>query len=247
MLRVKRRLGYKRGYPVALLVGFEADHAVLWQVFSNVVKPHVTLRLDGQRTDEAALYNFHEAIINAFRPALGEGVRSIIVTAPARTTYAADFLAHVRRHHSYLTQTKNPNRATFAMMTGSADNLDNVAELVKTKEFHEAIAETTSEEADNIVEALDKHLSENNTEVLFTLREIEDRIYSMEKHGSLGKEHLMLTDAYLANSREKNRIHRLLQIAKNKRVQTRIIKEETPAGKRISQFGGIILFSVRTK
>jgi len=55
MTKMKKKKGYKRGYPVALLVGFEDDHAVLWQVFSQVVKLHLTLKLDGKRTDERTL------------------------------------------------------------------------------------------------------------------------------------------------------------------------------------------------
>jgi stalled ribosome rescue protein Dom34 len=245
--RVKRRRGYKRGYPVAVLVGFEDDRAVLWQVFSHVVKLHLTVKLDGKRTDEKALYNFRESVIDALRPALKEGVRSVIVTAPMRTAYAADFLNHVNKHHAYLTQPKNPNRATFAVLIGSADSPDKVAELVKTKEFHKIITETTMEEADNLVNALEKYLSNSNAVVLFSLEEIEDRVYGLQRHEDSGSLYLMLTDKYLADSRAKNRVQRLLQISKNKQVKTRIVESETPAGKRISQFGGIIFFFVPTK
>jgi stalled ribosome rescue protein Dom34 len=57
----------------------------------------------------------------------------------------------------------------------------------------------------------------------------------------------MLTDKYLADSEDKNRIHRLLQISKNRKVKTRIVNAETPAGKRVSQFGGIFFFTMPTK
>jgi stalled ribosome rescue protein Dom34 len=164
-----------------------------------------------------------------------------------KSTYALDFLDHVRKHHAYLLQSKNPNRATFAQVIGSADRLDKVAELVKTKEFRKIIAETTAKEADNIVNALEKHLSSSNTVILCSLKEIEDIVYYMQGHDQFGTKYLMLTDRYLADSKEKNRIQRLMQISKNKKVETRIVKSETPAGKRISQFGGIVLFTLRTK
>jgi hypothetical protein len=134
---MKHKRGYRRGYPIALLAGFEDDHAVLWQVFSNVVKPQLTLKLGGKRTDERVLYSFHESVVDALRPTLNEGIRSIIVTAPVRTTYAKDFLDHVRQHHSYLIQPKSTKRATFAQIVGSADQPHKVAELVKTKEFRD--------------------------------------------------------------------------------------------------------------
>jgi len=230
-------------------VGFEADHAVLWQVFSHVLKLHLTLELGGNRTDERVLYNFHESVVDALRPVLKEGVRSIVVTAPMKTTYATDFLGHVRKHHTYLIQSKKQNRATFAELVGSADQPHKVAELVKTKEFRKLIAETTSGEVDHIVNELEKHLYrvDNNSGVLFSLKEIEDIVYNRERHNNFRTEYLVLTDKYLADSENKNRIHRLLQISKNRKVKTRIVNAETPAGKRISQFGGVVFFTMPTK
>ena len=234
---------------MALLVGFEDDHAVFWRIFSRVVKLSLRLELEGKRTDEKALYNFHESVVDAIKPVLKEGVRSIVVAAPVRTTYAADFLEHVQKHHRYLIQSKSPNRANFAQLVGSADDLIKVAELVKTKEFSNLIAETTSEEADQVVDSLEKHLygTGNDSVVLYSLKEIEDIVYSREKGREFGTEYLLLTDKYLAGSKSKNRIHRLLQVSKNKKVKTRIVNAETPAGNRISQFGGIVFFATQTK
>jgi stalled ribosome rescue protein Dom34 len=87
----------------------------------------------------------------------------------------------------------------------------------------------------------------NNSVVLYSLKEIEAKIYSQEKRSESRTDYLLLTDKYLAGSKQKNRIHRLLQIAKNKKMKTRIINAETPAGTRISQFGGIVFFSTTTK
>jgi stalled ribosome rescue protein Dom34 len=246
--KVKRKQGYKRGHSVAFLVGFEDDHAVLWQVFTHAVKLHLTLKVGGKRTDQRVLYNFHESVVDALRPMLKEGVRSIVVTSPKKTTYATDFLDHVQKHHVYLIQSKRPNMATFAELIGSADQPHGVAELVKTKEFRKLTAETTSEEADHIVNALEKYLysTDSKSVVLFSLKEIEDMVYDRERHNDL-TEYLMLTDKYLADSEDKNRIHRLLQISKNRKVKTRIVNAETPAGKRVSQFGGIFFFTMPTK
>ena len=232
---------------MALLVGFEEDHVVLWRIFSHVVKLSGRLELDGKRTDEKVLYNFHESVVDALKPVLKEGVRSIVVTSPVRTTYASDFLEHVRKHHRYLIQSKSPNRANFAKLVGSADDSIKVAELVKTKEFTNLIAETTSEEADQVVNSLEKHLYANNSVILYALKEIEDTVYDQDRNKEFRTEYLLLTDKYLADSKQKNRIHRLLQISKNKKVKTRVFNAETPAGNRISQFGGIVFFSTQTK
>ena len=246
---MKRKRRYRRGYPVAVLVGFEDDHAVLWRIFSRVAKRSLRLELDGKRTDDKALYNFHESVVDALKPVLKEGVRSVVVTASVRTTYAQDFLEHVRKHHRYLIQTKSPNRANFAELVGSADDRNKVAELVKTKEFTNLISETTSEEADQAVNSLEKHLygADNNSVILYSLKEIEGIVYNREKDRESRTSYLLLTDKYLAECKQKNRIHRLLQIAKNKEVKTRIINAETPAGNRISQFGGIVFFSTQNK
>jgi len=227
---VKQKRRYRRGYPVALLVGFENDHVVLWRIFSRVVKLSLRLEFEGRRTDAQALYKFRESVVSV------------------RATYAQDFLEHVRKHHRYLIQSKSPNRANFAKLVGSADDSIKVAELVKTKKFTELIAETTSEEADQVVNILEKHLygTGNNSVVLYSLKEIEDIVYSREKGMTFRTEYLLLTDKYLSGSKQKNRIHRLLQIAKNKKVKTNVVDAETPAGNRISQFGGIIFFSVST-
>lgn len=242
---MKTKRGYKRGYPVALLVGFEQAHAALWQVFSHVVKPHQTLNLAGRRTDERALYDFHESVLNALRPVLKEGVRSVVVTAPTKTNYTVDFMDHVRKHHAYLLQSKGPNKVTFAELVGSADQPHSVAELVKTKEFRELIVATTSGEADQIVSTIERSLNSNQL-VLFSLKEIEDAVYNQEKD-DFSAAYLVLTDKYLAESGYKHRIHRLQQISANKKAKTRIIDAETPAGKRITQFGGLIFFISSTK
>jgi stalled ribosome rescue protein Dom34 len=121
-----------------------------------------------------------------------------------------------------------------------------VAELVKTKRFNELIIETTSGEADHTVNALEKCLSSTDSSciVLFSFKEIEDRVYNEEKSNDMRTEYLMLTDKCLATNKDKNRIQRLLQISKNKKIKTRVVSTETSAGKRISQLGGIVYFNV---
>jgi hypothetical protein len=60
---------------IGLLIGFEDRRAVIWRVFSEVVKLEASVTNAGPaRTD---LYDFHELIINRLRPALKEGSRSI--------------------------------------------------------------------------------------------------------------------------------------------------------------------------
>jgi stalled ribosome rescue protein Dom34 len=229
---------YKRGYPVAILIGIENDHAALWQVFSQVAKHQQTIPLNGDRKDSKAVYNFHESIINALRPTLKEGVRSIIIASPSKTNYAQDFLNHIRAHHTWLIQ--GPNKATFSPITGSASTPPQVAALTKTALFKQLINETTAEETENLLEILEKRLNETDNLVLFSLEEAENLILGKQATGKPKPEYLLLTDNYLSRSRQKNRVHRLLQIATNRKVKTRIINAESTAGIRLTQLGGLV-------
>lgn len=229
---------YRRGYPVAILIGIEQNHATLWQIFSHVAKPQTTTPFNGDRKDQKALYNFHETIVNALRSTLKEGVKSIIVASPPRTSHGQEFLNHIKAHHTWLLQ--GPNKATFNQITGSASSPSEVAALTKTAQFKQLIQETTTQETENILDILEKRLSKTDNLVFFSLEEAEDLIYSKPIPGKAAPEYLLLTDTYLSGSRQKNRLHRLMQIAANKKVKTRIISAETPAGARITQLGGLV-------
>jgi stalled ribosome rescue protein Dom34 len=76
--------------------------------------------------------------------------------------------------------------------------------------------------------------------VLFSLEEAEYLILGPQKTDRPKPEYLLLTDNYLADNREKNRLHRLMQIAANRKVKTRIVNAESPAGVRLTQLGGIV-------
>ena len=229
---------YKRGYPVAVLIGIEQDHAALWHIFSQVAKQQQTIPLNGDRKDQKAVYNFHETTINAIRPVLKEGVRSIIVASPPRTNYALDFLLHVKSHHAWLLQ--GTNKASISQITGSASSPPQVAALTKTSTFKELIQENAAEETENLLEILEKRLSKIDNLVLFSLQEAESLILNPQIPGKPQPEYLMLTDDYLAGTRQKNRVNRLMMIAAKNSVKTRVIDAESNAGKRLKQLGGIV-------
>lgn len=237
-----KRRSYRRGFAVTTLIGLEERRATVWQVFSRTVKRNTIVELCGKRQTERSLYNFHESIVDALRPMLKEGVRSIVAVAPMKTDYAAQFLDHVRKHHAWLTQGKGAGVAAFGELVGSAGQFDEVSDLVKTKEFQKLTGKTASEEASRMVDTLEKSLNsaDDSTVILYSLSEIEELVFGEWIHGSLKPEHLMITDKYLEGYRDKNRINRLLQISKNKSVKTRVVSFETPAGKRLGQMGGLV-------
>ena len=237
---LKQKNRYKRGYLVAVLAGIEENTAVLWKVFSNVAKLEKTININGTRNNPKDLYNFHESIINALRPTLLEGVRSIVLSSPVRTKYHQELINHIREHHKWLTQ--GSNKVALSKITGSAKTPPQVVALTRTPTFRQLISETTEKETENLIKILEKRINttDNNTLVMFSLEEAENLILKKQKPSDPKPEYLMLTDKYLAGNCQKNRLHRLMQIAANRKVKTRIINAESPAGKRLTQLGSFI-------
>ncbi len=230
---------YRRGYAVAVLIGFEEKTAALWRIYSKVVKPEATITFNGNRNSTKDMYNFYELIVNALRPILKEGIRSIILVSPPRTTYTQSFREHIKSHHAWLTQ--GTNKVTFGEITSSALTISDVATLTKHPLFKELIQNATFEETENLLDILEANLSNTSGDksVLYSLKEIEFSIlYSQDSR--VKPEFLLLTNKYLAQVRQKSRIQKLMQIAINKKIQTRVIDADSPAGKRLTQFGGMV-------
>ena len=112
--------------------------------------------------------------------------------------------------------------------------------LTKTDAFKQLISETTAQETENTLEILEKRLNQADNLVFFSLQEAENLILGKQAEGKPKPDYLLLTNEYLADSRQKNRVNRLMQIAQNIGVKTRVIDAESAAGKRITQLGGIV-------
>jgi stalled ribosome rescue protein Dom34 len=231
---------YRRGYPVAVLVGLEENQAVIWKVFSNVVKIEKTILFEEGNIDAKKMYSFHENVINALRYILNEGVRSVILVSPPRTNCRERFMAHIKSHHAWLFG--GVARAVFSQLTGNAITLHDVTLLTRTADFKKIVSETTTHEGDNLLGLLEKRLNSSAVEqlVVYSLEESEDRIMSCWIVGKPKPEYLLLTDSYLSGSRQKSRLQRLIQVAANRGVMTKIIEADSPAGKRLLQLGGLV-------
>ncbi len=231
---------HRRGYPVAILIGLKETQAVLWRVYSQAVKLEREIALKGFRSDPKSMYNFYESTIDALRPFLKEGVKSIVIASPARTGYSKDMLKHIKEHHSWLTQ--GQSTASFAEMEGSATTFHEITSLSRTIKWKHTIEEAAAGETETLIELMDKRLNSQNQEplVLYSLEEIEDKILNSWITGKPKPEYILVLDLCLEKVRIKNRVHRLMQIAINRSVKVRVISSETPAGKRLLQFGGIV-------
>jgi stalled ribosome rescue protein Dom34 len=149
----------------------------------------------------------------------------------------------VKGHHQWLFQ--GANRATFRQIVGSAVTHTQVSSITCLEEFKQSISDSTFEEAENIMKLFEKQLNSADRLVLFSLEEAESAIYNPEIHGTVKPEYLLLTDSYLAGYKRKARVNRLMQIAQNKKIKTRVVSKESPAGVRLNQFGGLVVCLVK--
>ena len=237
----------KRGYPLALLVGFESMRMIYWNIFSERAELRMIQKLPrkNENMNKKQSYQFHEILVDELRPILKTGMKSILLITPPKKKYATAFLAH----HQWMLREKHSNSPSFKMLTGTITDLEQTTTFIQSIEFQEALGQVTEDEADRIMNVLEKRL--NDVEkgfILYTLKEIEDLIYAGGKRKKkfkslpLTPEYIVLTNLYLEEHPIKNRLQRLLQIAKNRKIKTKIIDGETSAGIRITQLGGIVCF-----
>jgi stalled ribosome rescue protein Dom34 len=211
-----------------MLIGLEGNQAVTWNIYSESVKP-------GERIRGDSGYNFFESIVNILRPRIKQGIKSVLIAAPDEEEYR-NFMNHIRKHQSWLMSGWSLNTVTFEHIAEPAMTINQVRELVKARGFKEKLAETYRGDLLQVMSVLEKRLNdpEGIETILFTLKEIEDAVYGDE----MSPEYILVTE--LVRSQNRRRTQRLLQVAANKNVKTRIIEPDTPAGARITQFGGIV-------
>lgn len=251
MVKKKTRQRQKRGYPIGLIIGFESMQIIIWKIFSERVILFKMRKL-GRKFENAQkshLYHFFEDIINDIRPLMKVGIKSVLLVCPLKKDYASTFLNHIKSHQRWLILEKNTNSASFQILNGLVRDIEEVSSFVQTDSYLEAIGFVTEKETNSIIGTLEKRLNDiENGLVLHTLKEIEDLIYSGGKRKkkfkplSLIPEYILLTNSYVDENSQKNRIHRLIQIAQNRQIKTKIIDSEIPAGDRINQLGGIVCF-----
>jgi len=211
-----------------MLIGLEGNQAVTWNIYSESVKPGKRIRGDDQ-------YNFHESIVDILRTSIKQGIKSIMIAAPNEKDYQS-FMNHIVKHQSWMLNGWSLNTVAFGHIPESAMNADQVRNLVKTHGFKEKLAEACQGDIRQVMNALEKRLNDSKgiETLLFTLKEVENAVYGDEKN----PEYILVTELF--RSRNGRRMNRLLQIASNKNVKTRIIKSGTAAGARITQLGGLV-------
>ncbi len=243
----RRRRRYRRGYPIAILVAFTEWRVRFWCKYRYTTKPMGLLKRERKAKNfgEKDHYHFHEAIIDVLRPKIREGLKSIILINPPKTEFNELFLDHVNNHHMWLKQSKDKTQVRFGIIEGRADDFKQLNYLLEQPEFNEVLLQTFDSETGKILERFEKLLSlgEDEVRIGYGLRECEAEIYQKWVPGTLKPDYLLVTKKCLNTHPAKQRIHRLIQIAKNKGVKTRVLDKELDAADRINQFGGLVCFS----
>lgn len=212
---------------MAVLIGLERNQAFIWNVYSESARAGKQLRGDDE-------YNFFESIVEELRPSIRQGIKSVLIAAPDKEDYM-NYMRHIQKHQSWLFN-RSPNTTTFGHIPERAMNADQVRELVKSPVFKKKLAEVYEEDLRQVMDLLKKRLNDRHgiETLLFALNEVENAIYGNERN----VEYILVSDVFRHQNWE--RINRLLQIAANKDVRTKIIMLNTPLAARISQFGGLI-------
>jgi stalled ribosome rescue protein Dom34 len=238
----------RRGYAVAALVGLDDYRAVLWIVYSESVKQHgfVEWPRDRKEGGENDRYNFFNAIVTALKPVFSSGVGSLVVASTGGGSSLADsFVAHVRKHHAYLVRAIRMER-----IRADAGTADAVKALVKTQAFQAVAADVVEQESDNILRLLDARLSDDTGRfaILFSLEEIDQFFRTFSRDGSSSDgvpEHILMTDKFWAAQKSDSRLQRVTDLARNASVKIRVLREDSEAGIRVTQLGGLVCVVVR--
>jgi stalled ribosome rescue protein Dom34 len=241
----------KRGYPVGLLISFQPMQATFWKLFSErtVQLKVVKLGRKFKNAEKTHLYQYFEEIVNKLRPILKEGLKSVLLVTPPKKHYAQAFLTHVKAHQRWLVDEKHQNSASFQELTGIINNIEGVTFFIQSEEYLEAVGMATENEGNQIIENLEKRLNDiEEGLVLYTLKEIEKLVFAGGKRKKKFKpmklipEYIILTTDYLESHTQKNRLQKLLQIAENRKIKSKIVDIESSAGIRVKQLGGLVCF-----
>ena len=243
----KRRKRVKRGHPIAILIGLHDNDAVFWRIFSETIRLHYKINRGRKRKSQNKmhLYHFHEEIIDTLRPIISEGIRSVILLSPPKEEYSDEFLNHVNKHHPWLLK-KGDKQVVFSKIIGSqAKTLKDVYYLKTQEYFKEIVDETSNQEGllilDELTELINKN--EKSSKILYTWREIDYELRRFKQNPNLTKQnYIILTEEYLKNPKNRNKTQRILHIAKNLGIKTKIVSQESEAGAIVDQFGGLVYY-----
>ncbi len=239
----------KRGFLVALLIGFDEKEIHAWKVYSHSLRFYKTIKLTRKwkYLDDKQIYHSLEELVNLIRLVIRDGLKSILLANPQKNNYSTIFLNHINKHHQWLVRSRGYNRVSIGEIVGTANTLEGANYLISQEKSLDIISETTTDEINLLVKQLNKiiNVGDPNKLLLYSLEDIEALIYGKgkkDKSAADKLDFLIVTENFINRNKQKNRIHRLMQIANNKGIITKTISIENPAVDRFDQFGGLLAF-----
>jgi stalled ribosome rescue protein Dom34 len=215
-------------------------------VYSEAIRHHSSVDRppDSDSRNAGARYNFYNAVIASLKSVFATGVQSLVVTS-SDSSHADAFISHIRKHHAYLVRTIH-----VASVVGDAGTANAVRALVKTSAFQLAATDVIDQESEDVVRMLDARLYDGTGrfEVLFSLEEIERFLKESSKveHAAVGHpEYVLMTDAFWASQKGNPRLQRVLDLARNAAVKTRVLRSDSKAGTHVAQLGGLVCVAAR--
>jgi stalled ribosome rescue protein Dom34 len=229
-------------------VGLDSHRAALWIVHSQSIKQHGSIDWPRDRDggSEGDRYNFFNAIIAALKSVFSSGVGSLVVASTGSGSSPADaFIAHIRKHHAYLVRAIRMESITADATTANA-----VRDLVKTQAFQAVAADVIEQESDSITQLLDARLSDDTgrISILYSLEEMDRFFRNFSKAGSASvgvPEHILMTDKFWTAQKNDPRLQRITDLARNAGVKIRVLREDSSAGARVTQLGGLVCLVAR--
>ena len=243
----KRKKRVRRGHPIAILIGLHDKDAVFWRIFSETIRQPFKINRGRKRRnqDKKQLYHFNEEIINKLRPIVNEGIRSVIILSPPKEVYSDELLNHIKKHHSWLLR-KGNKQVVFSKIIGNQAKTQRDVFYLKSQEyFKKIIDDTSNQEGLLILEELTEIINKNEkfSKILYTWREIDPELRLIRKNPNLPKpNYIILTEEYLKNPKNRNKTHRIIQVAKNLKIKTKIVSLESEAGAIVDSFGGLVCY-----
>ena len=213
---------------MAVLIGLENKRAIFWEVYSNQVKPgSVKVWLDNE-------YNFFESLVDELRPYIKRGVKTVILASESSKKIEG-FMGHIEKHQAWMLRGYKLNRVTFKFIEGSAGNHESLLALINASGFREKVDKLVDDDLELVIGELKRRLSIDVgiESLMFSLDEVENAVYSGDE-----VEYILVSRRFLDQHRR--RMQRLLQVAENKEIKTRVLSDDSPHIGTINQFGGMI-------
>jgi stalled ribosome rescue protein Dom34 len=141
---------------------------------------------------------------------------------------------------------KGDIQVVFSKIVGNQAKTQKDVYYLKNQElFKNIVNQTSNQEALLILDKLKEIINKNEkfSKILYTWKEIDYELRLINRNPNLPRlNYIILTEEYLNNPRNRNKMHRVLQIAKNLEIKTKVVKIESEAGAIVESFGGIVGF-----